>query len=235
MNLEKVSIVHLKSLKGKTLKPNSIKKRNQKFDRVATVAWNFNKESGILRYAGTVFKKESKDEQWNKREHTETAIKRYNSIPINIRIVPEKSLKNKNIDVDEIYYLIDKFVCMYGAYFKDEHKTLYNKIYQYGTNIPKGDVKIDENYPIINYRIEPMNLVKLERQLSRQQNTNDNNFLKIYTSNNSKDITIHIDYENLKNMTQGHIVEYFLFIIISLPLFSIIFLTLVVIAISYGR
>ena len=88
---DKPRIAYCRFLNRKPLFNKHCKKN--KYNRVVTVAWNYDRENNILSYGATVYKKAlvkndnwkaNRNDNWAKKPHRETAIQRYTNNPVRI-------------------------------------------------------------------------------------------------------------------------------------------------------
>ena len=83
-------------------------------DKIVTVAWNLDDETGILTYGATVYKRVNND-RWVKKLHRERAIERFNTCPLRFNV--------KNFPVPLNRYAMDWYIgrvltAQYGCYYK---------------------------------------------------------------------------------------------------------------------
>lgn len=58
--------------------------RRDSFDRVVTSVWSY--ENGVIRYGATVYKRNTKNVSWNRKDHIMTALNRYMRFPVFLRL-----------------------------------------------------------------------------------------------------------------------------------------------------
>jgi hypothetical protein len=93
------------------------------FNKVISVIWSYDTDTSILRYGATVYHYSKKF--WNKKEHRETALKRYEETPIEVLIV-------KKNDYNPRYVAMDRFIAT-------------SLIYKYGCSDVNGEPTRVEN------------------------------------------------------------------------------------------
>jgi len=106
-------------------------KQNNKFDRVVSIAWNYDTSANIIIYGATVFKRVSVDEQWTKKLHSKTALDRYTKNPVRVMMF---GVKLSDLSTDYIdWYIAEKLIYDHGCESHDgglihlhPHKTLEN-------------------------------------------------------------------------------------------------------------
>lgn len=96
---------------------NSPAQKKDTFDKVVTTVWTFEPETSVLTYGATVYKKAGKSDFWNKKEHKEQAMKRFQENPIRVQLlsrdtVPE--LMSRAID----WFISSHLVFKYGTHNK---------------------------------------------------------------------------------------------------------------------
>jgi hypothetical protein len=88
-------------------------KQNNKFDRVVSIAWNYDSTKSVIIYGATVFKHTSVEEQWTKKLHSKTALERYNNCPVKVMMI-NTDLDNFSTDYID-WYIAQKLIYDYGC------------------------------------------------------------------------------------------------------------------------
>jgi len=113
--MHKPRIAHCRFYKGESLH-NTL----DKFDKVVTLAWNYDENTSILTYGGTVFKKKNKQDYWIKRLHKDEALTRFNCTPIRVYLTNSSNRLLTKIGLE--WFIAENLIYKFGAY--DHHKEL---------------------------------------------------------------------------------------------------------------
>ena len=111
--------------------------KDQNFDRVVTVASNYNSTTGKLIYGAVVFKKDSRRDQWLKKLHRELALRRFfhDSVTINLSNHSGEELSLFAID----WYIAEELIFKYKASCQVDNKVIHK------VNIYPGFNKMFDN------------------------------------------------------------------------------------------
>lgn len=123
------------------LEPIYLKSSKNGFNRVVTVAWNFDTESKVLTYAATVFKKVRSNEIWVKKMHREEALERFEKSPIRIQFLDCEPKYLNKFAID--WFIARKLVFNFGCW-ADNQEHLQGEV-----RVPFGfNEKYDEYHQV---------------------------------------------------------------------------------------
>ena len=74
--------------------------KDSKFDKVVTSAWTYDSSTSVLTYAATIFTKTGSSDFWNKKNHREKTLERFENNPIRIKLFREEGPELGNNAVD---------------------------------------------------------------------------------------------------------------------------------------
>jgi hypothetical protein len=93
------------------------------FDKVVSSVWSFDPETHVLTYAATVFKKTNKSDFWNKRQHKNRALERFEKNPLRVKLVLDyecdqtaPELQSSAID----WFISSHLIYKFGTHNKNE-------------------------------------------------------------------------------------------------------------------
>jgi hypothetical protein len=93
--------------------------KKDSFDKVVTSVWSYDPGSSVLTYGATTYVKSGKSDFWNKKYHKETALKRFTENPIRVKLNPEDSKGNCELDSTAIdWFISSHMVYQYGTHNK---------------------------------------------------------------------------------------------------------------------
>ena len=95
--MDKPRIAHCRFYKGESLHDTL-----DKFDKVVTLAWNYDENTSVLTYAGTVYKKKNKRDHWIKRLHRDEALTRFFVAPVTIQLSNPSDILLTRIGLEEL-------------------------------------------------------------------------------------------------------------------------------------
>jgi len=117
--MDKPRIAHCRFYKGESLHDTL-----DKFDKVVTLAWNYDENTSVLTYAGTVYKKKNKRDHWIKRLHKDEALTRFFVAPVTVQLSNPSDILLTRIGLE--WYIVENLIYKFGAYDHDNKKDVYN-------------------------------------------------------------------------------------------------------------
>lgn len=90
------------------------------FDKIVSSVWSFDPETKILTYGATVYRKSAKNDFWNKRQHKNRALERFEQNPIRVKLNVENGVKARELQSSAIdWFISSHLIYKFGTHNKN--------------------------------------------------------------------------------------------------------------------
>jgi hypothetical protein len=90
------------------------------FDKIVTSVWSFDPETKILTYGATVFRKSTKNDFWNKRQHKNRALERFEQNPIRVKLCVQNGVHASELQSSAIdWFISSHLIYKFGTHNKN--------------------------------------------------------------------------------------------------------------------
>ena len=90
------------------------------FDKIVSSVWSFDPETKVLTYGATIYRKSGKSDFWNKRQHKNRALERFEQNPIRVTLINEKGVKPCELQSAAIdWFIASHLIYKFGTHNKN--------------------------------------------------------------------------------------------------------------------
>lgn len=90
------------------------------FDKVVSSVWSFDPTTKVLTYGATIYRKSGKSDYWNKKEHKNRALERFEQNPIRVKLTVGKGNNVPELQSSAIdWFIASHLVYKFGTHNKN--------------------------------------------------------------------------------------------------------------------
>ena len=90
------------------------------FDKIVTSVWSFDPVTKVLTYAATVYRKSAKNDFWNKRQHKNRALERFEQNPIRVKLFVNEGVNAAELQSSAIdWFISSHLIYKFGTHNKN--------------------------------------------------------------------------------------------------------------------